>query len=202
MGDAEQDTDGHEKVAEAIAEQRKAFTVDLIASLGDTVPKRWVKVNEWRVVAPDGEVRSDGSVCVWGTTLAQTKAIEQDVRLAQGKDPGEAMSRRIIATIIECAHAGEEPDAPLLFTRAAHWGWLAKQPTTVLDALFGAVQELDMASGVKMENILDFFAMTGSLRDCLQRIASRCDACTDCPANSQVTCPQQALTLASSRTTS
>ena len=201
MGENEQDKDGQEKVAEAVDAQRKAFTLDLIASLGDTIPKRWVTVKEWRVVRPDGELVSDGSVCVWGTSLAQTKAIEQDVAMAKG-DATDAFARRMVATIIECVRDGDGEDAKPLFNRAKHWGWLEKQPTTVLDALYGAVQELDMASGVKMENILDFFAMTGALRECLQRIASRCDACTDCPANSQATCPQQALMLASSRITS
>jgi hypothetical protein len=196
---------GETDAQDVVAEQRKAFTADLVASLTDTVPKRWVKVNEWRVVTPQGEVVSDGSVCMWGTTLKQTKAIEEDVQVGNGK-AGETISRRIIATIIECAREGdgsaEYPSTAPLFNRATHWGWLEKQPTTVLDALFGAVQELDMASGVKMEQILDFFEMTGSLKACLQHIASHCDACTDCPQNSLRTCPQQALTLASSQITS
>ena len=184
---------------EPIVEQRKVFSAALVSSLSDTVPKRWVKVDAWRVVSPEGELLTDGSVCMWGTTLKQSKAIEEDVAMAKGKT-SDAIVRRIVATIIECAHTGDEKDAPLMFTRANHWAWLEGQPRQVIDELFGAVQELDMASGVSMENILDFFEMTGSLQACLKHIASHCDACTDCPANSTRACPQRALTLPSQRT--
>ena len=129
-------------------------------------------------------------VCVWGTDLNAQKRINQDMRLANEGDQDQILQRRAIATIIDCCKDGDGPDAKPLFERDKHWGWIAKQPTSVIDLLVGTVQELDVSSGLRAKDILDFFAMTGALETCLTSIASHCGVSIDSLANCPETSPQ------------
>lgn len=159
------------------------FDIATIATLDQTVPTRWVRIAEW----------NNQEVCVWGTDLNAQKRINQDMRLANEGDQDQILQRRAIATIIDCCKDGDGPDAKPLFERDKHWGWVAKQPTSVIDLLVGTVQELDVSSGLRAKDILDFFAMTGALETCLTSIASHCGVSTDSLANCPETSPQERL---------
>jgi hypothetical protein len=162
-------------------EVRQVFDPASIATLGNVVRRRWVEVPEW----------GGASVCLWGTTFADAARIEGDVALEEANLA--RFQRRCIATIIECARDGDGPEAKPVFERTAHWGWLEKQPNSVLLRLYNVVSELDAIDGVTGEQIASFFETVGSLKACLTHIASHCDACTDCPANSRPECPRQLL---------
>lgn len=160
------------------APKRKVFDAAQIATLGNVVPRKWVRVPEW----------DNAEVCVWGTDLNAQKNINQDTRIC-GDDMDEAAKRRIIATIIETCKDGDGDDAKPIFVREQHWKWLERQPASVLNNLMNTVQELDMSGGLRAQEIIDFFAMTEALGDCLTSIASACGACTDYLANCQETSP-------------
>lgn len=162
-------------------EQADVFTVADIATLGHTVQKRWVRVPEW----------GNKQLCMWGTTGLETRKINDECGIAL-KDPTQFALRRRTATILYCARDGDGPDAKPVFGHD-QWGWLEAQPNSALDTLYNAVQELDISSGIKADQIIDFFAVVGSLRTCLAHIGSACGACTDCPENSRMSCPQQLL---------
>jgi hypothetical protein len=157
-------------------QSHEVFDPASIVALGNVVRRRWIEVPEW-----DGK-----SVCMWGTTFADAARIEGDAAL--GEVPMVQGHRRRIATIIECARNGDGPEAKPLFERTAHWGWLETQPTSVILRLYNVVEELDATDSVTTDQIASFFAIVGSLKKCLTHIASHCDACTDCPANSRPDC--------------
>lgn len=170
-------------------EQQKhdVFDVASIEGLGKTVQRRWVRVPEW----------DNKEVCMWGTTRADIKTIYEQQKTA-GEHDADIQTHRIAATVMCCARDGDGDDAERLFNEFK-LGWLQQQPTSVLDRLYNAVQELDLSSGVREQDILDFFGMMGALNSCLRRIASVCDACTDCPESSRMSCPLQLFGWLSSR---
>ncbi|MFA5715271.1 MAG: hypothetical protein WC998_06005 [Candidatus Paceibacterota bacterium] len=180
------ETDGVEKVAEAV--QRVVFDAGSLAGLGNTIGNKWVPVPEWRNRSEDGTLGPIPQVCVWGTTIIDRMRIESDVTLGE-RDEQKAL-RRQVATIIECVRDGEASGASLIFNRAAHWGWLEKQPASVLDRLFIAVLELDKITDVASAEMDAFFAPPRT-QTCLTRIASACGACTSCPENCPQAQPQQ-----------
>ncbi len=171
--------DGEQKVAEAV---REVLNPSDIASMGNTVGTQWMQVPEW----------GNKWVCVWGTTLPHRVRIEADAALAE-TDAAQAL-RRQVAGIIECVKDGDGLDAKPIFERAAHWGWLEKQPVSVLDALWLTIRVLDMGGGA-VEELFGGKALQEQLteiKSCLSFIGSHCGACTDCPKKS--TCPLQPST--------
>ncbi len=187
--------DGEEKVAQAV---REVFSASDIPTLGNTVQTRWVTVPEW----------GGKSVCVWGTTMHERLTIESDAAM-EAQNPARAANRRQIAAVIDCVRDGDGPDAKPIFERSAHWAWMEKQPTSVLDPLFECIRELD-SSGTAMAAVEDFFrskrsefeglfgvtalkAEVDQLRSCLSYTASASGACTDCPQSS-ATCPRGSST--------
>ena len=185
--------DGTQKVTEAV---RKVFSVDDIPVLTNTVGKRWVRIPEW----------GDSEVCVWGTRLTDRARIESDAAQA-GDKPTQAAIRRQIAAVIECTRDGDGPDAARIFERARDWGWLERQPASALDAIYAAVRDLD-ASGATTQAVEDLFGLPEirteieQLKSCLSYIASVSGCCTDCPQNSQGTCPLRSSTQPSPQTES
>jgi hypothetical protein len=178
---------GEEQVAQAVAEtigeKRRVFSIADIPNLTNTVNKRWLTVPEW----------GSAEVCVWGTTVGDTVRIESDAKLA-GADEMKAAARRQIATIIETCRDGDTPEASRLFRRDLHWGWLEAQPSSVLDALYGCVRDMD-SDGSTRQAMVDFLgipelvAEVAQLKSCLTNIASVSGSCTDCHQNSPETCP-------------
>lgn len=158
--------------------KRNVFDVAQIAALGNVVPRKWLRVPEW----------DNAEVCVWGTDLNAQKAINQDASLG-GDSMDEAAKRRIVATVIETCKDGDGDDAKPIFERERHWKWLERQPASVLNSLMNTVQELDMSSGLRAQEILDFFGMTEALGNCLTSIASVCGASTDYLLNCPETSP-------------
>ena len=157
------------------------FDPSCIPSLGNTRPFRWVTVPEWR----------NSRVCMWGCDLADNRAIDADARTGCELDTVDGRilfgDRRKVATILQCAHTGEPPDGKVMFDRSA-WSWLESEPVSVTESLVNAVQELNMSSGIRADQVVSFFGIVGSLKSCLTSIASHCDACTDCPQNSRDGC--------------
>lgn len=185
--------DGTQKVEQAV---RTVFRAEDIPTLTNTVGKRWVRIPEW----------GDREVCVWGTRLGDRARIESDAAQAENR-PAQAAIRRQIAAVIECSRDGDGPDAKLLFERKRDWGWLEQQPASALDAIYATVRDLD-ASGATTAVVEDLFGVAEirteieQLRSCLSYIASVSGYCTDCPQNSQGTCPLRSSTQPSPQTES
>lgn len=178
---------------------KKPFNPSMIPMMGNNVSKEWITVPEWRIMDKDGNIISDGSVCVWGTTQKNIISIENDVRLSPDNDL-VAAARRQIATIIECCKDGDGADAKPIFTRTKSWGWLEEQPSAVLDRITRTVAELDLSGPLRIKDVMDFFLTVENLQGCLRHIGSVCGSCTDCHQKSQGTCPLQSLTQLSSQT--
>jgi hypothetical protein len=157
-------------------QSRSVFsTAKIIAdpALQWTIPFRWVRMPEWGA----------DEVCVWGTRLDDTSRIADEIRLA-GDDTDKAEQRRIVATVIQCCRDGEGAEAKRVFGKS-DWEWLAAQPTSALNRIVNAVQELDASGGIRERDIYDFFVMMQALESALSSIASACGCSIDSRASSQ-----------------
>jgi len=161
-------------------EQQAVLTAEDLVGLTDAFPRELVFVPEW-----------GKSVWVWAYDLNGERDRWNDMQ--NGQDDADRINRGMIARVIAAVRqGGDMVDGklpPPLFTRVAHWEMLKQQPLGVVKRLCEVSERLSGESFATQEQIAAFFGLLGQVIPCLRHIVSHCDACTDCPRNSQATCP-------------
>lgn len=155
---------------------------DLVAR-SDMFPRELVYVPEW-----------EASVWVWAYDLAaEQRRMEYmragDEELTQWEIQARAQVSRVVASVRTAGDLVDGKLPPPVFTLLEHGEWLRNQPIAVLNLLCQVSERLNRETIATQEQLAAFFAIMPQVVWCLERTASLCGACTDCPKSSHPSCP-------------
>lgn len=144
----------------------------------ENLRRDWVRMPEW----------GGQEVCVWQLSARQQNKLvlaTQDV-----KDPIKRMELAEVMRVCRSCYDGDSTDAETVFTETEDLEWLMEQPSSAIRRICEKSQEIDGEAAIATEDLVAFFVAIPAVLGCLSTIVSACECCTDCPRNSQPTCPK------------
>lgn len=154
-----------------------------LTARADVFPRELVYVPEW-----------GASVWVWAYDIAAEQRRMEFMRSGDEElTQWEIQTRGQVSRVAEAVrNGGDMVEGKLparLFSLLQHNDWLRKQPIAVLNLLCQVSERLNRETLATQEQLAAFFATMPQVVWCLERTASLCGACTDCPRSSHPSCP-------------